>query len=88
MVIFETPNPENVLVGSNYFYFDPTHRNPLPSLLMNFLLTSRGLHRIEVMNLHAWDHARITGKNALTARFNELFYGPMDYAIAGWKVTE
>lgn len=88
MVIFETPNPENVLVGSNYFYFDPTHRNPLPSLLMNFLLTSRGLHRIEVMNLHAWDQARISGKNALTARFNELFYGPMDYAIAGWKVSE
>jgi len=88
VVIFETPNPENVLVGSNYFYFDPTHRNPLPSLLMSFLLTSRGLQRIEVMNLHAWDDARISGKNALTSRFNELFYGPMDYAIAGWKVSE
>ena len=88
VVIFETPNPENVLVGSNYFYFDPTHRNPLPSLLMKFLLDARGLHRIEVMNLHAWDQARISGKNPLTARFNELFYGPMDYAIAGWKVSE
>ena len=88
VVIFETPNPENVLVGSNYFYFDPTHRNPLPSLLMKLLLESRGLHRIEVMNLHAWDQARIGGKNELTARFNELFYGPMDYAIAGWKVSE
>jgi O-antigen chain-terminating methyltransferase len=88
VVIFETPNPENVLVGSNYFYFDPTHRNPLPSLLMKFLLDARGLHRIEVTNLHAWDQARISGKNQLTARFNELFYGPMDYAIAGWKVQE
>jgi SAM-dependent methyltransferase len=88
VVIFETPNPENVLVGSNYFYFDPTHRNPLPSILMKFLLESRGLHRIEVMNLHAWDQARISGENELTARFNELFYGPMDYAIAGWKVSE
>lgn len=87
VVIFETPNPENVLVGSNYFYFDPTHRNPLPSLLMKFLLESRGLQRVEVMNLHAWDQARIGGKNALTARFNDLFYGPMDYAIAGWKVS-
>jgi O-antigen chain-terminating methyltransferase len=85
VVIFETPNPENVIVGSNFFYFDPTHRNPLPSLLMKFLLESRGLDRIEVMNLHAWDQARISGKNELTARFNELFYGPMDYAIAGWK---
>jgi O-antigen chain-terminating methyltransferase len=88
LVLFETPNPENVLVGSNYFYFDPTHRNPLPSLLMKFLLDARGLHRIEVMNLHAWDQARISGKNPLTTRFNELFYGPMDYAILGWKVSE
>lgn len=87
VVIFETPNPENVLVGSNYFYFDPTHRNPLPSLLMKFLLESRGLQRVEVMNLHAWDQARLGGKNALTARFNDLFYGPMDYAISGWKVS-
>src|ERR1051325_1245992 len=29
VVIFETPNPENVLVGRNYFYMDPTHRPPL-----------------------------------------------------------
>src|SRR6266850_2012392 len=88
LVIFETPNPENVLVGSNFFYFDPTHRNPVPSLLVKFLLESRGFDRIEVMNLHAWDQARIGGKNELTARFNELFYGPMDYAIAGWKGLE
>jgi O-antigen chain-terminating methyltransferase len=87
VVIFETPNPENVLVGSNYFYFDPTHRNPLPSLLMKFLLESRGLQRVEVMNLHAWDQARLEGKTALTKRFNDLFYGPMDYAIAGWKAS-
>lgn len=88
LVLFETPNPENVLVGSNFFYLDPTHRNPVPSLLLKFLLESRGFDRIEVMNLHAWDQARIGGENELTARFNELFYGPMDYAIAGWKVSE
>jgi SAM-dependent methyltransferase/uncharacterized coiled-coil DUF342 family protein len=87
LVIFETPNPENVLVGSNYFYFDPTHRNPLPGLLMKFLLESRGFQRVEVLNLHPWEQARIGGKNTLTARFNDLFYGPMDYAITGWKVS-
>lgn len=88
VVIFETPNPDNVLVGSNYFYFDPTHRNPLPSLLMKFLLESRGLHRIEVMDLHDWAGAMIAGDDDLTTRFNKLFYGPMDYAITGWKVPE
>ena len=87
-VIFETPNPENVLVGSNYFYFDPTHRNPMPSLLMKLLLESRGFHRIEVTNLHPADRARLAGDNDLTVRFNELFYGPMDYAITARKVSE
>ncbi|MDM7322300.1 MAG: class I SAM-dependent methyltransferase, partial [Gammaproteobacteria bacterium] len=29
MIIFETPNPENILVGSHTFYHDPTHRNPI-----------------------------------------------------------
>src|SRR5947207_8635151 len=39
-VIFETPNPQNVLVGSCNFYFDPTHRNPLPSQVTKFLVES------------------------------------------------
>src|SRR6266567_8756087 len=42
LVIFETPNPQNVLVGTCNFYFDPTHRNPLPSPIARFLVESRG----------------------------------------------
>lgn len=86
VVIFETPNPDNVLVGSNYFYMDPTHRNPLPSQLMEFLLESRGFHDIEILNLHPWESARIAGESEVTERFNTYFYGPMDYAIVGRKV--
>jgi O-antigen chain-terminating methyltransferase len=88
IVIFETPNPENVLVGSNFFYFDPTHRNPIPGSLMKFLLEARGLHQVEIIGLNPWDDARLSGDNELTARINELFYGPMDYAVVGWKVSE
>jgi O-antigen chain-terminating methyltransferase len=86
LVIFETPNPENVLVGSNYFYMDPTHRHPLPSELMEFLLDSRGFQAIEVLNLHSWESAKIPDDNEVTKRFNDYFYGPMDYAIVGRKV--
>jgi len=85
VVIFETPNPENVLVGSKYFYMDPTHRNPLPSELLEFLLDSRGFEAIEILNLHPWESARIAGESELTERFNTYFYGPMDYAIVGRK---
>ena len=86
VAIFETPNPENVLVGSNYFYMDPTHRHPLPSELLEFLLESRGFEAIEILNLHPWDSARVAGESEVTKRFNAYFYGPMDYAIVARKV--
>ncbi len=88
LVIFETPNPENVLVGSNFFYLDPTHHHPLPSELMEFLLESRGFDRVEVLNLHPWDAGRVAGEGELAERFNGFFFGPMDYAILGWKTKE
>ena len=37
LLIFETPNPENLIVGTSNFYLDPTHTKPLPSLLLEFL---------------------------------------------------
>ena len=86
VVLFETPNPDNVLVGSNFFYFDPSHRHPLPSQLMELLLETRGFDRIEVKNLHPWESGRVDNKGALAERFNGLLYGPMDYAIVGWKL--
>ncbi len=88
VAIFETPNPENVLVGSHNFYFDPTHRNPLPSATVKFIAEARGLCRIEIMNLHPYPESyRVedAGLN-IAKRFNEYFYGPQDYAVVGWKV--
>jgi len=86
VAIFETPNPENVLVGSNFFYLDPTHHHPLPSELMQFLFESRGFDGIEVVKLHPWEAGRVAGEGELSERFNGFFFGPMDYAIVGRKV--
>lgn len=85
-LILETPNPENFIVGSHTFYADPTHRNPIPSATLRFLLESRGLTGIEVMNVRPWDEAKIAGNDELTKRFNEYFYGSPDYGIVGWKI--
>ncbi|OLE55099.1 MAG: hypothetical protein AUG51_05575 [Acidobacteria bacterium 13_1_20CM_3_53_8] len=84
-VIFETPNPQNVLVGSCNFYLDPTHRNPLPAPVMQFLLESRGLARVEIIKLNPSTAEPVEGDGDLVRRFNEYFYGPMDYAIVGRK---
>lgn len=83
VVIFETPNPENVLVGSCNFYFDPTHRNPLPSQVTKFLLESRGFVGVEVLNLNPSDDTPVEENSELARRFNKYFYGPMDYAVVG-----
>ncbi|HSK63655.1 MAG TPA: class I SAM-dependent methyltransferase [Pyrinomonadaceae bacterium] len=86
VVIFETPNPENLVVGSNYFYLDPTHRHPLPTELMEFLFKHRGFEQIEILPLHAWESGRVAGDGELAERFNAYIYGPMDYAVVGRKV--
>jgi O-antigen chain-terminating methyltransferase len=85
LVIFETPNPENIMVSSYNFYLDPTHRNPLPGPMTRFLLESRGLSRVEVMMLNPLDH-KVKGDDELTIRFNSLFFGPRDYAVIGRKI--
>lgn len=86
LLILETPNPENFMVGSYSFYADPTHRNPIPSPTLQFLLESRGLDRVTVMKLRPWDTAKIEGDTEIVKRFNEYFYGAPDYGIVGWKV--
>ena len=86
VVIFETPNPENLIVGSNYFYLDPTHRHPLPTELMEFLFKHRGFEQIEIIPLHPWESGRVAGEGELAERFNAYIYGPMDYAVVGRKV--
>lgn len=86
MLIIETPNPENLIVGSCNFYFDPTHRNPLPRLTMQCILESRGFGRMEAIELRPMIAERIKGDDELTRRFNQYFYGPMDYAMVARKV--
>ncbi|MDH6089140.1 class I SAM-dependent methyltransferase [Umezakia ovalisporum] len=85
LVIFETPNPENILVGSNNFYLDPTHHHPLPSATIRFMAEISGLCNIQVMKLHPYpENQQVKGED-LAQRFNHYFYGCQDYAIVGYK---
>ncbi len=42
LIIFETPNPRNVLVGSGDFYRDPTHLNPIHPDTISYIATLKG----------------------------------------------
>jgi O-antigen chain-terminating methyltransferase len=83
LLIFETPNPENIQVGACNFYLDPTHRNPIPPPVLKFFLESRGFEQVEVLRLNPSIAEPVDGDSDLVQRFNKLFYGPMDYAVIG-----
>ena len=87
LAIFETPNPQNVLVGAHNFWLDPTHIHPIPCVAAEFLLEARGLCNIEIVQLHPYaDSYLLNGETELAQRFNDYFYGPQDYAVIGYRV--
>jgi O-antigen chain-terminating methyltransferase len=88
LLILETPNPENLLVGSCNFYADPTHRHPIPSETLQFLLESRGFHDIKILKLRPRDEAKIDGDSEIINRFNELLYRAPDYGVIASKTSE
>jgi O-antigen chain-terminating methyltransferase len=85
LIILETPNPENLLVGSCNFYLDPTHKNPIPIPTMKLLLEARGFRCEEVLKLHAVESTKIEVKDQLTSHLNHFLYGPMNYAVVARK---
>ena len=51
LLILETPNPENIVVGTSNFYLDPTHQQPLPPKLLAFLPDYYGFYRTKILRL-------------------------------------
>lgn len=51
LLILETPNSENLVVGTQTFYLDPTHEHPIPHLLLSFLTEYSGFSRSKLLRL-------------------------------------
>lgn len=51
LLILETPNPENLVVGTHSFYLDPTHQRPIPPLLLAFVVSHVGFERMHILRL-------------------------------------
>jgi 2-polyprenyl-3-methyl-5-hydroxy-6-metoxy-1,4-benzoquinol methylase len=83
LLLLETPNPANLVVGAHTFYLDPSHIRPLPADLLRFMVESRGFFNVSITPQHPFpDCYRLndTGSPAATL-LNELIYGPRDYAV-------
>ncbi|MGM0693349.1 MAG: methyltransferase domain-containing protein [Pseudomonadota bacterium] len=81
-LLLETPNPQNLIVGSCNFYLDPTHVRPLPPDFLVFLAEFAGFDRVEARPLHPVDEVHRLHEQSETAlRLNHYLYGPQDYAL-------
>ena len=80
VVLFETPNPENVQVATYYFFLDPTHRKPIPPPLATFSLDIIGFKEIRILRASHYERPIFED-----ARLNDFFCAPLDYAVLGVK---
>jgi len=87
VVLLETPNPENILVAAHDFHMDPTRQRPLPPMLVEFLLKSRGFEEIEILRRRPEAKGKRLRTNGRASQFiNDHFFGPRDYAAVGRRI--
>ena len=87
-VIFETPNPENIMVGACNFYTDPTHINPIPPITLQFLAQNRGFLDVKIERLNPIKEPSFVDINNAQDINNLIFASTkeQDYAIIGYKI--
>ena len=85
LLILETPNPENIVVGSANFYLDPTHNRPLPPQLLEFLPEYYGFSRTKLLRLQ--EPVNLTDARRLTVHDVLSGVSP-DYAIVSQKAAD
>ena len=82
LLILETPNPENIVVGTCNFYLDPTHKRPIPSQLLSFMVEYAGFEKVKILRLQ--DPAGLAENNELNLLSVLNGVGP-DYAVVAQK---
>ena len=78
VVLFETPNPDNLLVATSNFYVDPTHLRLIPQKLVEFVLNDIGFYKTFIWGVN---ESSIPLKNP---KVSDILGGSSpDYAIFG-----
>ena len=85
LLILETPNPENLVVGTSGFYMDPTHRQPLPPQLLCFLPEYYGFENTKILRLQ--EPVDLTARKNITL-LDVLGGVSPDYAVVAQKKAE
>jgi O-antigen chain-terminating methyltransferase len=85
LVIFETPNPKNLVVGACNFYADPSHRQPLFPETIQFILQSRGFADVGLIYLRPVENCPFDDGSPGAQALQSWFFGPRDFAVTGRK---
>ena len=87
LLILETPNCNNVLTATQNFPTDPTHRLPVPPILLSFAAGHAGFRDPTILPLHPYGpEYHVDASTPIGRRFNEFFFGPQDYALLAHNV--
>jgi O-antigen chain-terminating methyltransferase len=82
ILVLETPNPENILVSTYSFYYDPTHITPVPPESLNFMLKESGFEKTNIIYIN--ENKNLQDKPEI--ELFEVFSGVSpDYAIIAQK---
>jgi len=91
LLVAETPDPTNLVMGACNFHLDPTHHAPLPPAQLEFLAGAVGFTGVEVWTLHPKADVDLSGLRlagvasdataAVALALQKGLFGPQDYAI-------
>ena len=85
LLVFETPNPKNLVVGACNFYSDPTHERPLFPESLEFMVTYSGFINARIEYLHPVKDSPFQGTGDGDRALNAWFFSPRDYAVIAEK---
>ena len=90
-LLLETPDPTNLVMAACNFRLDPTHREPLPPKLTEFLVAQSGFVDVEIRKLHPREDVDLQGlrlegvapdvASMLGEALTTALFGPQDYAV-------
>ncbi len=88
LLIFETPNPKNLVVGACNFNSDPTHHKPIFPETLRFVLSQRGFANILIEYVNPAPGSPFVEDNDMSRALDSWFYSGRDFAVIGTKPEE
>ncbi len=85
LLIFETPNPKNLVVGACNFNSDPTHHKPIFPETLRFVLSQRGFANIRVEYVNPVPGSPFVDDNEMSRALDSWFFSGRDFAVIATK---